>query len=84
LAIDNLSFSANEAPPLVNVSILGSGLLLNWQTVLGQSYQVEYKNNLTDPAWTVLGGPISGTGGFISVTNNATLSTQRFFRITAQ
>jgi hypothetical protein len=84
LAIDNLSFSANEAPPFVNASILGSDLSLNWQSVLGQSYQIEYKNNLTDPAWTALGGPISGTGGFISVTNSVTLSTQRFFRIIAQ
>ncbi|MGA2247637.1 MAG: lamin tail domain-containing protein, partial [Verrucomicrobiota bacterium] len=84
LAIDNLSFSANEAPPMVNASIAGTGLSLNWQTVLGQSYQIEYKNNLTDPAWTALGTPISGTGGFISVTNNAALAIQRFFRIIAQ
>jgi len=84
LAIDNLNFSASEASPMVSANILGGGLTLNWQTVFGQSYLIEYKNNLTDPAWTVLGSPIAGTGGLLSVSNNVSLSTQRFFRIIAQ
>jgi hypothetical protein len=84
LAIDNLSFAANVTPPALNAQISGNELLLNWQTVLGQSYQIEYKNNLTDPVWTPLGAPISGTDGFISISNNVSLFAQRFFRIVAQ
>jgi len=84
LGIDNLSFSANVASPTLNAVFSGSNLTLNFTTVEGQAYQIEYKNDLTAPIWTPLGSPITGTGGVISVTNDVTSSAQCFFRIMAQ
>jgi hypothetical protein len=84
LAIDNLSFSANAAPPALNVMPSGSNLALNWMSLTGHSYQIEYKNDLAAPTWTPLGSPIAGTGGLISVTNSVISSAQCFFRIMAQ
>jgi len=49
--------------------------------VAGQTYQLEYKNNLTDPSWTPVGSPVTGTGAILALTNNATASPQRFFRL---
>jgi hypothetical protein len=84
LGIDNLSFSANAAPPALNAVFSGSNLALNWMSLTGHTYQIEYKNDLTAPAWTPLGSPITGTGGLISITNGITSSAQCFFRIMAQ
>ena len=86
LGIDNLSFSANvsQQPVLLDIQVSGGGILLSWPTTLGVNYQIEYKDDLAAPAWTPLGSPVPGTGGSISVTNDITLSVQRFYRIITQ
>jgi hypothetical protein len=83
LAIDDLRFSASVPLPLP-LSITQSSatsLRLSWPAAIGQTYQLEYKNNLTDPAWTSLGNPVTGTGASLTATNNFGASTQRFFRL---
>jgi hypothetical protein len=84
LAIDNLNFVANVAPPALSAAVSGNALTLTWPTVLGQTYQLEYKDSLADPTWTPLGSPVSGTGNPVTVTNDPTASTNRFFRLVAQ
>jgi regulation of enolase protein 1 (concanavalin A-like superfamily) len=82
LAIDNLSFSASVPVPLpLNLQIGGTNLIFNWTGVAGQTYQLEYKDDLTAPNWTPLGGPITGNGGTLTMTNNFGASSQRFFRL---
>jgi hypothetical protein len=84
LAIDNLSFSASVLVPVpvpLTVQASGTNLFLSWPGVAGQTYQLEYKNNLADPAWTPEGNPVTGTGGALTLTNNTTDSTQRFFHL---
>ena len=82
LGIDNLSFSASVPLPVpLNAQPAGSSLILNWTGVAGQTYQLEYKNNLTDPAWTPVGNPVTGSGGILTLTNDATISSQRFFHL---
>jgi CotH kinase protein/Lamin Tail Domain len=84
LGIDNLSFSANVLPPEslpLNIQISGTNLLLTWPTTLGQSYQLEYKDDLTAPTWTPLGNWTNGTGDTLTITNDFGGSSQRFFRL---
>ena len=82
LAIDNLSFSASVPLPVpLTVQASGTNLFLNWPGAAGQTYQLEYKNNLTDPAWTPVGNPVTGTGGALTLTNNSGVSSQRFFHL---
>jgi hypothetical protein len=83
LGVDNLSFSASVAPPPVplNIQISGTNLLLNWATVAGQAYQIEYKDDLMAPTWTPLDSPVMGTGGSLTITNNFDDSPQLFFRL---
>jgi hypothetical protein len=82
LGIDNLSFSASIPLPVpVNVQISGTNLFLNWPAAAGQTYQLEYKTNLTDPSWTPLGSSVTGAGGTLILTNNFGDSPQRFFRL---
>jgi hypothetical protein len=61
----------------------GPAVVLTWQSVAGHSYQVQYKNNLTDPGWLPLGSVISGNGGSQSV-NDPITGTNRFYRVQVQ
>ena len=82
LGIDNLSFSASVPLPVpLTVQTSGTNLFLNWPGVAGQTYQLEYKNNLSDPTWTPVGNPVTGTGGTLALTNNSAASPQRFFHL---
>ena len=47
----------------------------------GQTYQLEYKQDLTTSAWTPLGNPVMGTTGTLTITNNVNDSPQVFFRL---
>jgi glucuronoarabinoxylan endo-1,4-beta-xylanase len=57
-------------PELSGAMAGATGFELTFPTLTGQMYQVEYTTDLTDPVWTPLGDPISGTGGSISITND--------------
>jgi hypothetical protein len=82
LGIDNLSFSASVPLPVpLNIQPSGTNLWLTWPGVAGQSYQLEYKNNLTDPAWTPLGSPVMATGATLTLTNSFGAASQSYFRL---
>ncbi|HVU08842.1 MAG TPA: lamin tail domain-containing protein [Verrucomicrobiae bacterium] len=83
LGIDDLTFSATAPPPpALSVQISGANLLLNWQAIEGQGYQLEYKGNLTDQDWTPWDYPVMGTNGTRTIIiNNLGDVQQRFFRL---
>jgi hypothetical protein len=85
LAIDNLSFAASAQPLLSPVSMTvqpsGTNFILSWPGLIGQMYQVQFKTNLTDPAWLPLNTPMPGTGASLSLTNNLAGAPQRFYRL---
>jgi hypothetical protein len=84
------AFLVNTNPGLGNFNISdiqlqnGSAVVLTWQSVAGHNYQVQYKNNLTNPAWTNLGSPITAAGNSTSFTNEISGLANRFFRIQGQ
>ena len=86
LGIDNLSFSATAlpsgftAPALVAQSSAGANLVLSCPTMLGLSFQLEFKDDLRATNWTPVSALVPGTGNaaeFIIGTTNS----QRFFRV---
>ena len=55
---------------------------LSFVTQMGVSYTVQYKNSLSDPAWTDLAGmPIAGTGGVLTITDLTGGQPRRFYRV---
>jgi hypothetical protein len=58
-----------------------TNVVLSWTGIAGQTYQVEYKDNLSVSAWTALSGPLTGNGTVLSFTGDFTLSAQRFYRV---
>ena len=65
---------------IVSIQKDGTGAHINFETVLGHSYRVEFKNRLTDATWTALGSNVGGTGGIVTATDpNA--GSMRFYRV---
>ena len=84
----NYTFSCVEGtltvvarPDLAGISASGNQYTLTWPTIVGQNYQVEYKDTLDDPAWTPLGAPVAGTGNPLNVNDNNNNATNRFYRL---
>jgi hypothetical protein len=84
LGIDNLSFSATTLQSIVSTSFAaqasGTNIVLSWPAPSGATYQIEYKTNLSNPSWTLLGSPAIGNGATLSVTNTVS-SSQGFYRV---
>jgi hyaluronate lyase len=59
---------------------ISSNLVVSFPTQSGFNYQVEYKNNLTDPQWTPLGSALAGNNSTMSVTNSTAVKTC-FYRV---
>src|SRR5205823_8386412 len=52
-------------------NITGDGLTthIDFPSVFGKSYQLEYKDNMTDTMWNSLGTPLTGTGSMVEGTD---------------
>ena len=68
-------------PDLGGISVSGDQVSLTWPTLVGQNYQVEYKDSLDNPAWTPLGVPVAGTGNPLIVNDNNNNAPHRFYRL---
>jgi hypothetical protein len=78
--------------PIDNDSVLrclviatsSNGAAVYWSAVPGRNYRVEYKNSIDDPTWTTLVDIFTAAASTASTLDpDATLSTQRFYRVTA-
>ena len=68
-------------PPLNGIPLNGNQFVLTWPTIAGQTYQLQYKDDLTAVTWILLDGLYVGTGSPIMITNDLGASPQRFFRL---
>ncbi|MEO6035418.1 MAG: hypothetical protein ABIQ35_09205, partial [Verrucomicrobiota bacterium] len=70
------------APQFEPIQLNGSGkLTIRFNTLSGQSYQVQYKDDLAEPDWTAMGATISGTGGILTIQGILTGQRERFYRL---
>ncbi len=81
----------NAAPPAISAMSLGamSGgqtagqapLSLTWGAATGAGYQVQFKNNLSDPQWQTLTNPATVVGGQGQAVDASPDPLHRFYRI---
>jgi DNA-binding beta-propeller fold protein YncE len=57
-----------------------NGMNLSWTAIPGQTYRIQFKNDLNDPNWTPLGNEVGATNHLASVLD-AIPHQQRFYRI---
>ena len=67
--------------PRLAASLIGGQFTFTWPTLAGQTYQVEYKTNLTATQWMLLGNPLPGTGAPLIFTNTPVASPQGYYRL---
>jgi endoglucanase len=72
-------FQIQASPLTANATCAGTNVAISFTGFSGYYYQVEYKNNLTDPAWIPLGNPILGNNSVLTV--NDLSGNARFYRI---
>jgi uncharacterized repeat protein (TIGR01451 family) len=75
------------SPVVVDGSVTlipGNGISISVDSVPGLNYTLEYKNFLTDPAWTILpASTVAGTGGVIILQDAAPSQAQCFYQVIA-
>jgi subtilisin-like proprotein convertase family protein len=75
------SCSTFPAPGLTSTTWSNKVVRFNWSALPGPHYQVQYRTNLTLGAWQNLGSPILGTNTILGITDNASNSSARFYRV---
>jgi aryl-phospho-beta-D-glucosidase BglC (GH1 family) len=73
-------FQIQADPLTINASYNNTNVLISFLTQSGFSYQVQYKNNLTDANWIPIGSPASGNNAVQSVADLVGESS-RFYRV---
>ena len=68
-------------PRFSSCTLTNNALNLIWSAYPGKTYRVEYKTNLTDPAWTPLGANTLARAYTASVTDTNFPTPQRFYRV---
>ena len=83
--LEHVNFFMLEAanPVTLTASISGANIVLSIPTQTAFNYSLSYKNNLTDPSWTPLGGSVAGNGMIQTMTDGISQS-HRFYRLTIQ
>lgn len=59
------------------------GPTLTWPSRPGETYRVQFKDNLGDPSWQDVSGTVTVTGNQASLTDTAPAVGQRFYRVVA-
>ena len=61
-----------------------NGVSISVNSVAGLNYSLEYKNSLSDSAWTILpGSSVTGAGGVIILRDTSSPQAQRFYIVIA-
>jgi len=85
--ITAISYGMPSAPAvkITSVAYAPGAVTLNWNNTFdNHTYQVQYKNNLTDMSWTSIGSPITATDATASYVDTTAGGSSRFYRVISQ
>ncbi len=71
------------SPIMLSAAPVGTNLVISFASQSAFSYQLLYKNSLSDPAWLPLGAPVPGNNGIQSISDPLG-SSNRFYRVQIQ
>jgi uncharacterized repeat protein (TIGR03803 family) len=74
-------FSVPPPPTFQSVAQMNGSLILAWQAVAGQNYQVQYNSNLNTTNWNNFGNAFTASSNVITTTDNNLSGNSRFYRI---
>jgi hypothetical protein len=64
----------------INAGVSGPGASISFPTESWHSYQIQYKNAVTDPSWSNLGGLVGGNDTLQTIMDSNPAST-RYYRV---
>jgi hypothetical protein len=64
----------------INAALSGANASITFPTESWRSYQIQYKNNMTDPSWSNLGSPVGGND-VLQTISDLTSAPNRFYQI---
>jgi hypothetical protein len=70
-----------EKLPLSKLTISVASVSIKWPSLIGTTYQVQYRSPRTADIWTDLGEPIPGTGNEVSVLDSDLDDSHRTYRL---
>lgn len=86
--INHGTIATNCGAALVSVPMTiqagGQAKLVSFPSAVGSTYTLQYKNLLTDPAWTDLPPSTNGTGSTILLRDTTSVGSSRFYRLKIQ
>jgi hypothetical protein len=69
---------------LITVEFVGSVANVSWYSTPNKHYRLQYKNTLSDPTWTAVGGDVLATGAItVQSDPNIGANATRFYRVEA-
>jgi hypothetical protein len=72
------------APPTGSAGLINASTLrLAFPVISGRTYQVEYKNHLTELNWLPLGAPVPANSHTLVVEESTAGLSERFYRLVA-
>jgi hypothetical protein len=74
---------ATAPSPKITAQVVGNNVTVSFATQSGYSYQLLYKNKLTDATWTAVGGVISGNGS-VQSGSDTWVAGGRFYAVSIQ
>ena len=66
---------------VLEISLDAGMVTLTWSAVAGQTYRVEFKDDLAASAWNPLGADVSAAGSVATVTDTVGTGGRRFYRV---
>jgi hypothetical protein len=72
---------AAEVVQILSIAVAEGAAHVTWTSVAGHAYRLQYRDQLTDPAWTDVVPDVTATGPVTSATNVVGNLPQRFYRI---
>lgn len=81
--VNFLMLVASTPDIVATVSVSGATVTISFPTQSGASYQVQYKNKLSDTTWLPLGSVVAGNSAVQSV-NDSVTGSSRFYRVHKQ
>jgi len=77
--IGSPGYLTNPPPRFVRISRDETRTTLRWRAVVGHTYVLKWKRQLTDPVWTTL---LTRTAtDWVETATDSTVSEQRFYRL---
>lgn len=78
--IDASGFVTPDVPFITSVTKTNNAVSLDWLSISGKTYQVDFKLNLTNASWTTLTTNVTTSGSTASYTDTTATDGRRFYR----